>query len=105
MKSKSVIRLELGTPTERTWNGRDDNRGHHHGWIPHDQSVITLALNWKTSKNGELYEVGRYKINLPELETEGFVRSSNRRYFLRFQHKGNSFVIAVNCAGPYYPLD
>lgn len=96
MKSKSVAILKMGTPTDRTWTGRDDNQRNHHGWIPKDQKVITLTIRWKESKQGKVSEVGRFKINLPGLEAEGHVRLSDEGFYLRFQRTDNRIEIAIN---------
>lgn len=96
IKSKSVIRLESEKPTNREWCGRDDNSGHYHNTIPHDQKVITLTLKWKDSTDGKVTQVGRYRINLPGLEAEGYVEKRAAGYYLRFQHTDNRIEIAIN---------
>ncbi len=82
--------------TEKTWNFRDDNKQHYHAAIPLDQTIITLTLNWKASKGDKPRQVGRYRLNLPVLEQEGYVERTDRGWFLRFQRTGSLIEIAKN---------
>lgn len=96
MKSQHAIRLQEDAPTNRKWNGRDDIAAHYHGTIPNDQNEITLTLNWKSSADGKVGQVGRYRFILPGLKDEGYVEKRHGGYYLRFQRTGNKIEIAIN---------
>ena len=96
MKSIHVIQLAEDAHTDRKWIGRDDNGTHHHGTIPLNQKDITLKLSWKASTDDVPRQVGRYKINLPGLEQEGYVCKVSAGYYLRFQHTSGRIEIAIN---------
>lgn len=94
------IKLPDNAVTDRHWTLRDDNRQHFHGDIPLDQKSITLTLSWKETANDIPPEVGRYRLNLADLETAGFVRKSARGFYLRFQRTDDLIEIAINRKGP-----
>jgi hypothetical protein len=94
--SIGIIHLGADEATERQWNFRDDINRHYFGTIPLDQAVITLALSWKATAGGISQPVGRYRLNLPVLERDGYIRRSERGWIVRFQRTGGRIELAVN---------
>jgi hypothetical protein len=95
-----VTILPVSASTEREWNFRDDNNQHFFGDIPETQPVITLTLNWKPNRNSKAKLVGRYKLDLKQLLSEGFARKVDRGFQLRFQRTGEIIEIAINGNSP-----
>jgi len=91
-----VTILAPDAATDRTWTGRDDNQGHHHGLVPLEDSPVTILVLWKASKQGVAHFVGRYRIDLQELIRAGFAREVGGAAFLRFQSSGERIEIALN---------
>jgi len=82
--------------TEREWNFRDDNNQNFFGDIPKSQPIISLTLNWKSNANSKPRIVGRYRIDLTLLVSEGFARKTRRGVNLRFQRTGEIIEIATD---------
>jgi hypothetical protein len=91
-----VTILPASATTEREWNFRDDNNQNFFGDIPERQQIISLTLNWKRDARSEARLVGRYRIDLRLLQSEGFVRKSKRGVNLRFQRTGDIIEIAID---------
>lgn len=91
-----VTILPTTATTEREWNFRDDVSQNFFGDIPENQRTITLTLNWKPDATSEPKLVGRYKIDLGLLVSEGFARKNNRGVNLRFQRTGDIIEIAID---------
>lgn len=98
--TKPVKILPEDSITERKWNFRDDNNQHFYGDIPERQQVITITLNWKPNKQSETTLVGKYKIDLRSLLSEGYAQKSNRGIRLRFQRTGDNIEIAIDHGSP-----
>ena len=91
-----VTILPFNETTEREWNFRDDINQNFFGDIPESQPIITLTLNWKPDATSQPRIVGRYKIDLPLLVSEGFARKTDRGVSLRFQRDGEIIEIATD---------
>lgn len=94
-----INELPLDSSTNRHWNFNDAIGRNFMLYIPTNQPVITATLNWKESGEDEAVLVGKYRLSLPALEAEGYVRLKDSRYFLRFQRTGKRIEIAVNRKG------
>ena len=88
--------LPSDSPTERHWTLNDEVNQNYMLYIPANQPVITATLDWKESAKAETFPVGKYRINLPALESGGYVRLKDNRYFLRFQRTKERIEIALN---------
>ena len=91
-----VTILPSTTTTEREWNFRDDINQNYFGDIPDDQPIISLTLNWKPNATSEPKIVGRYRIDLTSLVSEGFARRTDKGVNLRFQRTGEIIEIATD---------
>ena len=91
-----VTILPTSATTEREWNFRDDVNQNFFGDIPETQQIISLTLNWKPDAKSETQLVGRYRIDIGLLLSEGFVRESKRGVNLRFQRTGDIIEIAID---------
>ena len=91
-----VTILPSTATTEHEWNFRDDIDQNFFGDIPESQPIISLALNWKPDATSKPKIVGRYRIDLTLLVSEGFARKSERGVHLRFQRTGEFIEIATN---------
>jgi hypothetical protein len=88
--------LPSTTITEREWNFRDDINQNFFGDIPPSQQIISLTLNWKSDAKSKARLVGRYRIDLRSLLSEGLVRKTRRGVSLRFQRTGDIIEIAID---------
>ncbi len=96
-----VTILPSSAITEREWNFRDDDNQEFHSDIPENQQFISLTLNWKPDKAATKARlVGKYRIDLRLMLSEGLVRKSDKGIFLRFQRTGEIIEIALNRASP-----
>lgn len=95
-----VTILASDARTDRSWTGRDDNNGHHHGLVPLEDSPIRIAVHWKASDKSPAKYVGNYQIDLRELIRAGFAREVNGSAFLRFQSSGERVEIATKRSAP-----
>jgi hypothetical protein len=91
-----ITELPPESPTERQWNFNDEKGRNFMLYIPANQPVITATLNWKESAKAEAFSAGKYRIVLPALEANGYVRLKDNRYFLRFQRTKERIEIALN---------
>lgn len=91
-----ISELPPYSQTERIWNFNDEKGRNFMLYIPANQPVITATLNWKESTADKAAPVGRYRIDLPALEANGYVRIADRGYFLRFQRTKERIEIALN---------
>src|SRR5258707_1953297 len=91
-----VTILPSTATTEREWNFRDDINQHFFGDIPESQPIISLTLNWKPDATSKPRIVGRYRIDLTLLMSEGFARKTKRGVNLRFQRSGEIIEIAID---------
>ena len=82
--------------TQRHWTFNDEVNQNYMLYIPANQPVITATLDWKKSAKSETFSVGKYRIDLPALEANGYVRLKDNRYFLRFQRAKERIEIALN---------
>ena len=96
---KSIVMVTIlpsTATTEREWNFRDDVNQNFFGDIPESEPITSLTLNWKPDANSEPKLVGRYRIDMRLLVSEGFARKSNRGVNLRFQRTGEIIEIAID---------
>jgi hypothetical protein len=91
-----VTILPTSANTKREWNFRDDVNQNFFGDIPQNQQIISLTLNWKPDAKSAAKLVGRYRLYLNLLLSEGFVRKSKRGVSLRFQRTGDIIEIAID---------
>jgi hypothetical protein len=91
-----ITELPSDSPTDRHWTFNDDVNQNYMLFIPDNQPVITATLGWKESAKAETFSVGKYRIDLPALEANGYVRLKDNRYFLRFQRTKERIEIALN---------
>src|SRR6516225_11159929 len=99
-----VSLLSESEATNREWNGRDDICNHYFGRVPLTERVVTLTLNWKRDKLSRPELVGRFRLDMDELVSRGYVRKLPGWYILRFQRTGNRIEIAVNRGSRPLPL-
>jgi hypothetical protein len=99
-----IKRLADHATTHRSWNGRDDIHGHYVGRVPLSEHSVSISLTWKREKDSKPCPVGRFLLDMPALETRGFVRKVEGYYILRFQRAGNLIEVAPNRSGPSHPL-
>jgi hypothetical protein len=101
----TMIEIISGTaPTKREWNGRDDIHCHYMGRIPLTEPFVALTLNWKRDKHSQLHLIGRYRLDMAKLVSEGYARKVPGWYILRFQRTGNRFEVAANRSSRALPL-
>lgn len=91
-----ISELPPDTPTDRRWTFNDKVNQIYMLYIPSNQPVITATLDWMESAKTEIFPVGEYRVDLPDLEASGFVRLKDNRYFLRFQRTKERIEIAIN---------
>lgn len=91
-----ISELPSDSPTERHWIFNDKVGRNYMLYIPANQPVITVTLDWKESAKAEIFSVGKYRIDLPALEAMGYVRLKDNRFFLRFQRTKEKIEIAIN---------
>lgn len=60
--------------TARRWVIRDDNQRHHHGVLPLSANPAFIELHWKPDERGREQLVGLFRLDLPRLLEEGYVR-------------------------------
>ncbi|MCF7675083.1 MAG: hypothetical protein K9N23_18500 [Akkermansiaceae bacterium] len=91
-----ISELPPDSPTDRLWNFNDEVNQNYMLYIPANQPVITATLTWKESAKAETFPVGKFRIDLPALDANGYVRLKDHRYFLRFQRTKERIEIALN---------
>ena len=91
-----ISELPPDSPTDRHWTFNDAVNQNYMLYIPANQPVITATLDWKESAKAKTFPVGKYRIDLPELEANGYARLKGNRYFLRFQRTKERIEIAIN---------
>jgi hypothetical protein len=93
----------------RRWVLRDDNQRHHHGVVKLSESPLYVELLWKADARSQEQLVGRYRLNLPGLLAEDYVRyeradadgSPSDEVRLRFYRGDRGVVyIQVRADGP-----
>jgi hypothetical protein len=95
-----ITLLEEAALARRVWNGRDDIHQHYIGHFPDSEHVLTLALSWKREKHSHLYQVGKFRFDMPALVRAGFARRHGSEYVIRFQRTGRLIEVAVNRSQP-----
>jgi hypothetical protein len=100
--------IHFNTPADlsmkhRRWNGNDQTQRNHHGAVPLARDPFDLVLNWKSSPNASLKQVGCYRLNLAALLAAGFIRRDTkpRHVRVRFYHDlDGSVYIEAQQDGP-----
>ena len=91
-------------PGFRTWNGNDEKgRKTHHGVFKLQDSPKDLKLTWCESDISPVMPVGCYRLNLPALLKQGYVRMEPRTpgaVRLRFVHSRDAIYIQVRSNAP-----
>src|SRR5437868_340820 len=88
-----------GGTSVRNWTGNDvKGASSHHGIVRTSESPLDLILHW-TANDGDAVEiVGRYRLNLPNLLRDGYIRSEGGAtglVRLRFVHEGRGIYLRV----------
>ncbi len=93
----------------RTWTLRADNQNHHHGVISLAENPLCLQLCWRESKGSQVHQVGLFKLDLPDLLEQGFIRReltrSNDAVRVRVVRDNPYFFLQVNDKGPRLSLE
>jgi hypothetical protein len=75
------------SPRGRRWNGNDTSARNHHGLVPISESPFDIALYWRTSAAANPQLVGFYRLNLANLQAEGYIGpTKDGKVRLRFYH-------------------
>jgi hypothetical protein len=80
----------------RRWRG-DDEKGprRHNGPIPLSESPVDIELRWRESENSTTKLIGRYRLDLNELLSQGYIRHDPKPGHVRLQfvHDGDYIYI------------
>ena len=80
----------------RRWRGDDEKGTHrHHGAIPLSESPVDIELSWRESENSATALIGRYRLDLHALLSEGYIRRDSKPGHVRLQfvHDGDDIYI------------
>ncbi len=99
-----ITRIEDGTPTNRSWNGRDDIHQHYIGHFPVSEHLLTLSLAWKKEEHSPIFDIGRFRFDMPRLVDAGFARVHDGEYIIRFQRTDRRIEVAINRTSPAVQL-
>ena len=104
-KSETVQKIPLGAACRR-WTLRADNNGHHHGVVQLSESPLYLELRWRRTAFDPVLPVGVFRLELPALLRDGFIRPETTRSpqsdaRLRVVREADGrFFVQVNKDGP-----
>jgi hypothetical protein len=82
--------------TFRRWCGDDEKGVHrHHGAVPLSESPVDIELSWRESENSATVLIGRYRLDLHALLSEGYIRRDSKPGHIRLQfvHDGDDIYI------------
>jgi hypothetical protein len=84
---------------------RDDNAGNHHGVVRLSESPLYLILFWRKTAADEVHSVGVFRLDLPELLKDGYIRYEpvdlpGPDVRLRVVRTHGHFYVQVNDDGP-----